>query len=172
MEYYVALVHKERGSSYGVSFPDFPGCVAAAGSYEAAVEQAVEALAFHADGLQQDGAVIPAPRGVEQIRKAGEDWVDFRNAMIAMIPLMAPASEPQAISASLDKALLSAIDRYADAASMTRSAVLAEGARLLMTLRPRPSGLREAQASYRAEGSGKAAAPAKRKRGRTSAGKK
>ncbi|HWA50565.1 MAG TPA: hypothetical protein VG742_20010 [Dongiaceae bacterium] len=62
---------------------------------------------------------------------------------------MPPSTEPQAIRASLDKALLSAIDRYADAASMTRSAVLAEGAKLLMTMRPRPSGLREAAAPYR-----------------------
>lgn len=154
MEYHVALVHKERGSSYGVSFPDFPGCIAAADSYEAAVEQAAEALAFHVEGMQQDGAPIPAPRTVEQIRKAADTWVDFKNAIIAMVPLMAPPSEPQAISASLDKALLSAIDRYADAASMTRSAVLAEGARLLMTVRPRPSGLREAAAPYRPQNTG------------------
>lgn len=167
MEYYVALIHKEKGSLYGVSFPDFPGCVAAAASYAAALEQAAEALAFHVEGLQQDGARIPAPRSLEQIEKAREDWVDLKNAVVAMLPLMAPPSEPQAISASLDKALLAAIDRYADAAAMTRSAVLAEGARLLMTLRPRSSGLREQRAAYHAEPSG-----AGRRRGaRASAGK-
>jgi hypothetical protein len=26
---YVALVHKDEGTSYGVSFPDFPGCISA-----------------------------------------------------------------------------------------------------------------------------------------------
>ena len=78
MEYYVALVHKERGSSYGVSFPDFPGCIAVADSYEGAVEQAAEALAFHAEGMLQDGEGIPAPRSLEQIREAGSDWVDFQ----------------------------------------------------------------------------------------------
>jgi predicted RNase H-like HicB family nuclease len=93
MTHYVALIHKERGSSYGVSFPDFPGCIAAADSYEAAVEQAAEALAFHAEGLQQDGADIPAPRSFEQIRKAGDDGVDFKNAIVAMVPLMAPQSD-------------------------------------------------------------------------------
>ena len=155
MEYYVALVHKEKGSSYGISFPDFPGCVTAADSYAAAVEQAAEALAFHVEGMQQDGTDIPAPRSLESIRKAADDWVDFKNAIVAMVPLMPPPSEPQAISASLDKSLLSAIDRYAGAASMTRSAVLSEGAKLLMTMRPRPSGLREEAASYRAQIPGK-----------------
>lgn len=172
MEYYVALVHRERGSSYGVSFPDFPGCIAAADSYEAALEQAAEALAFHVEGLQQDGEGIPAPRSVEQIRKAGDDWVGFKNAIVAMVPLMAPPSEPQAISASLDKSLLSAIDRYADAASMTRSAVLAEGAKLLMTLRPRPSGLREKAAAYRAERPGKSASAVRKGRANSARSRK
>ena len=26
---YLAVIHKEPGSEYGVSFPDFPGCVTA-----------------------------------------------------------------------------------------------------------------------------------------------
>jgi predicted RNase H-like HicB family nuclease len=172
MDHYVALVHKEKGSSYGISFPDFPGCIAAAGSYAAAVEQAAEALAFHVGGMQQDGLNIPAPRNLEAIRKAADDWVDLKNAIVALVPLLPPASEPQAISASLDKSLLQAIDRYADAASMTRSAVLSEGAKLLMTMRPRPAGLREEAAAYRAQaigkgkkGPGSRERPGKKKRG-------
>jgi predicted RNase H-like HicB family nuclease len=26
---YIALVHKDNGTSYGVSFPDVPGCISA-----------------------------------------------------------------------------------------------------------------------------------------------
>jgi predicted RNase H-like HicB family nuclease len=29
MRHYIALIHKNAGSDYGVSFPDLPGCVAA-----------------------------------------------------------------------------------------------------------------------------------------------
>ena len=29
MTEYIALIHKEPGSDYGVSFPDFPGCITA-----------------------------------------------------------------------------------------------------------------------------------------------
>ena len=29
MAEYVALLHRDEGSDYGVSFPDFPGCVTA-----------------------------------------------------------------------------------------------------------------------------------------------
>jgi predicted RNase H-like HicB family nuclease len=145
MDYYVALVHKEPDSIFGVSFPDFPGCVAAADTYAAALEQAAEALALHVDGMQQDREAIPAPRSVEAIQAAQEDWVDFNSAVVTMIPLMPPSSEPQAISASLDKGLIAAIDRYAEAAEMTRSGVLAAGAKLLMATRPRTMQVRGAQ---------------------------
>jgi hypothetical protein len=29
MRYYVGLLHKDADSDYGVSFPDFPGCITA-----------------------------------------------------------------------------------------------------------------------------------------------
>jgi predicted RNase H-like HicB family nuclease len=29
MAEYIALIHKDAGSDFGVSFPDFPGCVTA-----------------------------------------------------------------------------------------------------------------------------------------------
>jgi predicted RNase H-like HicB family nuclease len=44
---YIALVHKDEGTSYGVSFPDVPGCVSAGDTFEEAVANAVEALAGH-----------------------------------------------------------------------------------------------------------------------------
>ncbi|MCY4269857.1 MAG: type II toxin-antitoxin system HicB family antitoxin, partial [Gammaproteobacteria bacterium] len=43
---YVCFIHWE-GASYGVSFPDFPGCVAVGETLDAAVRQGCEALAFH-----------------------------------------------------------------------------------------------------------------------------
>jgi len=46
---YIALVHKDEGTSYGVSFPDVPGCISAGDTFEDAVANAVEALVV--DGL-------------------------------------------------------------------------------------------------------------------------
>ena len=43
--YYPALVDKDEDSDFGVSFPDFPGCVSAGESVEEAVLGAQEALA-------------------------------------------------------------------------------------------------------------------------------
>ena len=58
---YIALIHKEPASDYGVSFPDFPGCVTAGATLDEARRGAVEALAFHIDGMVEDGEAIPSP---------------------------------------------------------------------------------------------------------------
>ncbi len=60
MATYVAVVHKEPGSDYGVSFPDFPSCVTAGATLDEAVALAHDALAFHLEGMATDGDPLPA----------------------------------------------------------------------------------------------------------------
>ncbi|WP_430699209.1 type II toxin-antitoxin system HicB family antitoxin [Mesorhizobium humile] len=67
MRQYVGLIHKEDASDYGVSFPDFPGVVAAGASLAEARELAEQALAFHVEGLIDDGEALPVPTSVAQI---------------------------------------------------------------------------------------------------------
>jgi predicted RNase H-like HicB family nuclease len=157
MNYYVALIHKERRSDFGVMFPDFPGCISAGASYEEAVQMGAEALAFHIDGMQADGAAIPKSRSIDQIRSMKEDWIDWKDAVVAMIPLLPSPGKPKATNVSLDSALLTAIDHYADSTGLTRSGVLSEGAKLLMLTRPVSRKTKDA--------AGKRPHPAKRKAG-------
>ena len=56
------LVIIETGStSFGAYLPDLPGCVATGSTEEEAEAQIREAIAFHLDGLRQDGEPIPEP---------------------------------------------------------------------------------------------------------------
>lgn len=64
---YYALVHKDQDSLYGVSFPDFPGCISADETLEKAVTGAQEALQFHIDGMREDEEPIPTPSKREGI---------------------------------------------------------------------------------------------------------
>jgi predicted RNase H-like HicB family nuclease len=157
MNYYLALIHKDRRSDFGVMFPDFPGCISAGATYEEAVQMGAEALAFHVDGMLADGATVPEPRSVDQIRSAKEDWIDWKDAVVAMIPLLPSQGKPKAANVSLDSALLAAIDRYADSTGLTRSGVLSEGAKLLMLTKPVSRKPKEA--------AGKRSRPTKRKAG-------
>jgi predicted RNase H-like HicB family nuclease len=74
-KYYIALIHKEKDSDYGVSFPDFPGCVTAGKTLEEAKTLAKEALESHIEGMIEDGEEFPTPtetnKAAELIRKEG-----------------------------------------------------------------------------------------------------
>jgi predicted RNase H-like HicB family nuclease/predicted RNA binding protein YcfA (HicA-like mRNA interferase family) len=56
---YIAYLHKNRKSDFGVSCPDFPGCITTGRTLEEARRRAAEALSFHMAGLIQDGEKIP-----------------------------------------------------------------------------------------------------------------
>ena len=52
---YIAYLHKDRGSDYGVSFPDFPGCITAGRTLDEASRMAEDALALHIQGMIEIG---------------------------------------------------------------------------------------------------------------------
>jgi predicted RNase H-like HicB family nuclease len=64
---YYGIMHKDKGSDYGVSFPDFPGCVAAEKTFERAIASARAALALHIAGMLEDGEAIPDPTKADGI---------------------------------------------------------------------------------------------------------
>ncbi len=64
---YIAYLHKERSSDYGVSFPDFPGCVTAGRTLEKARRMAGEALALHVQSMLEDGETIPEPSSLDDL---------------------------------------------------------------------------------------------------------
>jgi predicted RNase H-like HicB family nuclease len=64
---YIAYLHKDRDSDYGVSFPDFPGCITAGRTLDEANPLAAEALAFHLQGMIEDGDAVPEPSKVDDI---------------------------------------------------------------------------------------------------------
>lgn len=64
---YIGLIHKDADSDFGVSFPDFPGVVTASINLDDARAMAEEALAFHIEGLVEDGEAIPEPSTLEEV---------------------------------------------------------------------------------------------------------
>ena len=60
MTRYAVVIERAVGN-YSAYVPDLPGCVAT-GATVAETEVAIrEAIAFHLDGLREDGLPIPAP---------------------------------------------------------------------------------------------------------------
>jgi predicted RNase H-like HicB family nuclease len=67
MTNYIGVVHKDPDSDYGVSFPDFPGCITGGSTIDEAKDMADEVLQFHIEGMIADGYEIPAPSSLENI---------------------------------------------------------------------------------------------------------
>ncbi len=72
---YIAYLHKERKSNFGVSFPDFPGCVTGGKTLEEARRMAAEALSFHVEGMVHGGCSCLGLR----MRRIG--WRGFVSAL-------------------------------------------------------------------------------------------
>ena len=84
---YIAYLHKDGGSDYGVSFPDFAGCVTAGKTLDEARRLAPEALALHLAGMIEDGEDIPSPSTVDQL----SDDSMRRSAVVFLVRVEPPA---------------------------------------------------------------------------------
>ena len=56
-----AIVIEKAQNNYSAYVPDLPGCVATGATVEEAESQIREAIAFHLDGMREDGIAIPQP---------------------------------------------------------------------------------------------------------------
>jgi predicted RNase H-like HicB family nuclease len=82
MKAYIALIHKDKDSDFGVSFPDFPGVVTAGLDLDDARHMAEEALNLHIRGMLEDKDVLPEPSTLEKVM---ED-TDNRQGVAMLIP--------------------------------------------------------------------------------------
>lgn len=88
MPHYIAVIHKEPDSGYGVSFPDLPGVIAAGDTIDQALQNAAEVLAFAAeDWSSLSDEQFPPPRSIDDLRRDMEFQESVRGAVIAAVPL-------------------------------------------------------------------------------------
>lgn len=116
---YVGLVHKDPDSDYGVSFPDFPGCITAGGSLDEAYDMAVEALNFHITGMQEDGDPIPEPTSLDDILADPEN-----QEVVTTFFIPVTTFKTVRINVNVPETDLAIIDRRAQELGMSRSAFL------------------------------------------------
>lgn len=126
MTEYIAVIHKEKDSDYGASFPDLPGVIAVAEKLEDLRGLAQEALALHLEGMAEDGQELPAPSSLEAI--AGNPDHDDAAALIV---IAAPETGRPSVrvNITLPDTMLDRIDRRAAELGMTRSGFLLQAAK-------------------------------------------
>ncbi|MEF2552529.1 type II toxin-antitoxin system HicB family antitoxin [Aurantimonas sp. A2-1-M11] len=125
MSDYIAIIHKDGESDFGVSFPDFPGCVTAGRTLDEARAMAGEALGLHLEGMLLEAAALPSPSSLESVMtdRGNRDGV----AILVAAPRRAPRSVRVNVTIAADE--LAEIDAYAARHGLTRSGFLAAAAR-------------------------------------------
>ncbi len=125
MRYYVALVHKDPESAFGISFPDLPSVFSAADVEEEIVPNAVEALRLWADDEE-----LPSPSPHARILARADVRQELKEGgFLVRVPLIEDDTRTVRANITMEAGTLAAIDMAAKERGLTRSAFLASCAR-------------------------------------------
>lgn len=78
---YPVVIHKDQRSDFGVMVPDILGCYSAGSSYDEALNNAMEAIECHLEGLLMDNETLPVGSSID-------NWIhhqDFQGGMWAFV---------------------------------------------------------------------------------------
>ena len=125
MANYIAIVHKDPKSDFGVSFPDFPGCVTAGRNIDEAKDLAQEALTLHIQGMIEDGEQLPTPSKLEQLM-VDPDFADAAAYLVVDVPDTKPRTVR--VNITVPEMTLKEIDAAAKKRGMSRSSFLVHAA--------------------------------------------
>jgi len=116
------VVHKDPGSSYGVTIPDLPGCFTAGDTLDEALRNLQEAVELHLEDEER----VPAPSPIDR-------WArdpDYADGIFALVDVNLDflADETLRVNISVKRSTLARIDRAAKAAGEDRSEFLVRAA--------------------------------------------
>jgi predicted RNase H-like HicB family nuclease len=125
MKYFIALVHKEPESAFGISFPDLPSVFSAADAEDDLTANAIEALRLWAED-----ETLPVPSSYDAISALPEVRTQLASgAFLTRVPFIEDKTRTVRANVIFDKGMLDAIDAAAKERGLTRSAFLASAAR-------------------------------------------
>jgi predicted RNase H-like HicB family nuclease len=130
---YIAYLHKDRNSDFGVSFSDFPGCVTAGKTLEEARQMAAEALALHIEGMVEDGEEIPTPATLDALA----DDPTMTGAVAFLVGVQPTEDKTVRVNIAARQSQVEKIDARAKRFGLSRSAYLIQAGLGQLEKRPR-----------------------------------
>lgn len=125
MKHFIALVHKDDDSAFGVSFPDLPSVFSAADAEDDLIANAIEALRLWAADEP-----MPSPSSYEEVTARDDVRTELsKGAFLVRIPHIEDDTRVVRANVTFEKGMLDAIDAAARERGLTRSAFLASAAR-------------------------------------------
>lgn len=123
---YPVVVHKDPDSDYGVTVPDLPGCFSAGETLDEALNEVVEAIECHLEGLLIDGEPIPAPRPIEQHQRNPDYEGGVWAVVVADISKL--SGKTKRVNITLPERVLTLMDKYAAEHGESRSGLITQAA--------------------------------------------
>jgi len=122
MKQYIAVIHKDDDSAFGVTFPDLPTVFSAADDEGDLLRNAASAVASYFD---TEEAVEPSP--MQAIREAAAEDL-AQGAFLMSVPYVGDDKRTVKATYSMDAAIRRAIDVAAKQRGVTKSAFIANAA--------------------------------------------
>ena len=123
---YAVVIHKDPGSSYGVTVPDLPGCFSGGETLDEAFDNARDGILGHIETLLMDGQPIPEGAPIEE-HQANEDYRDGMWGFVD-VDLAKVDRRAKRVDITLPGPVLAAVDEAAARSHDTRSGFLARAA--------------------------------------------
>ena len=117
MTRYIAILCKDTNSSFGLHFPDLPGCITAGDTEDEAFANASVALRL----WLEDAEDVPPPSSFDELRKRPDVQQDLAEGGVAVLIPVIFAGRKQRLNIMLDPGIVEAADRAARAAGVSRS---------------------------------------------------
>ena len=128
VRYYIGIIHKDESSDFGISFPDFPGCISAGATLDETLAMGREALRGHIAVMSDNGEAIPEPSAMEAIMADA----DYQDGTPVLVPAPAIPSRTVRVNITLPEDALRQIDAFAEDHGLTRSGFLVSAAKKAM----------------------------------------
>ena len=132
MRFIIAIEPGDEIHAFGVVVPDLPGCFSAGDTLDEAFENAKEAIDLWCETVIEDGGMIPLGNSLafHQANSEFAGWV----WSVVDVPVERYLGPAEKINITLPRLLLSRIDDYAKAHSISRSGFLAQAVQQAMVL--------------------------------------
>ena len=120
------VIHKDEGSSYGVTVPGLPGCFSAGDTMDDALESSREAILSHIEVLLMDGHAVPAQKSIEEHRSNAE----YADGVWALVDadVSKLSGKRVRVNITLPARVLAIVDEAAKREGETRSGLLTRAA--------------------------------------------
>lgn len=128
--YYLAVADRHPNEvRWSIVFPQLPGVTSVAETFADVMRQAKDALATAIEDMEQDGEALPP--SIEEGAVPDYDRGAYHDPRALLVPVETSGRAVR-VNVSLDEGLLVRIDDVARRTGLTRSSLLARGARMVI----------------------------------------